>query len=227
MFSNSTIRKISMPSSNVTTFAGTAGITGDADGVGEAAQFSYPHGVAVDKSGYVYVGDTFNGTIRRITPAASVSTYAGIATLHDTIDGVRSVARIDFPYGVAVAADAIVCFADKNSHTVRKISPVDYSANFDGDTMLNWQEILAGTDPEQTLSLLQLSSASNSVSGFTIQWESVGGRLYSIQKSTNLLSVPVFSSLATNLLGQPVVTTYTDTNILDNVPCYYRILLDE
>src|ERR1035441_5354297 len=66
--SNNTIRKIT-PAGVVTTLAGLAGYYGSADGTGSAARFYHPAGVAVDSAGNVYVADTVNDTIRKITPA--------------------------------------------------------------------------------------------------------------------------------------------------------------
>jgi sugar lactone lactonase YvrE len=80
VFSN-TIRKID-PGGVVTTLAGTPGVTGSKDGTGPAAQFNYPGGVAVDVSGNVYVADTQNNTIRRITPAGVMTTLAGTPALN-------------------------------------------------------------------------------------------------------------------------------------------------
>jgi hypothetical protein len=57
--------------------AGTAGTTGSTDGVGAAASFNLPAGVATDSAGNVYVADTGNGTIRKITPAGVVTTIVG------------------------------------------------------------------------------------------------------------------------------------------------------
>ena len=72
---NHTIRTIS--SGTVDLLAGTAGTSGVADGTGNAAQFNFPHDVAVDSSGNVYVADTWNHTIRKITSGGVVSTFAG------------------------------------------------------------------------------------------------------------------------------------------------------
>jgi sugar lactone lactonase YvrE len=63
---NNTIRKIS-PAGGVTTLAGRAGTTGSTDGAGPAARFNNPGGVAVDRAGNVYVADTDNHTIRKLS----------------------------------------------------------------------------------------------------------------------------------------------------------------
>lgn len=121
-FYNQTIRKITLDGM-VTTLAGLAGASGVNNGTGDAARFSYPSRVAVDRGGNVYVADTDNFTIRKITPAGVVTTLAGLAGTSGTNDGTGSLARFNQPFGVAVDASTNVYVADTGNHTIRKITP--------------------------------------------------------------------------------------------------------
>ena len=104
---NCTIRKMT-PTGVVSTLAGNPGVSGTANGVGSAAQFEWPQGVAVDSSGNVYVADTGNSTVRKITPAGAVTTLAGCPNVTGTANGTGSVARFNQLYGVAVDACGFV-----------------------------------------------------------------------------------------------------------------------
>jgi len=119
---NRTIRKIT-PSGAVTTLAGSPGVVGSADGTGAAASFYIPTGVAVDRAGDVYVTDTGNFNIRKITAAGSVSTLAGTTGVGGSADGVGSAAQFNMPVGIAVDGAGNVYVADQENHTIRKITP--------------------------------------------------------------------------------------------------------
>jgi hypothetical protein len=121
--SNSTIRKIS-PNGIVTTLAGTAGSFASADGTGVTARFSSPKGVAVDGAGNVYVSDTSNYTIRKITPDGIVTTFAGMAGNNGSTNGLGSAARFYFPDSVAVDGAGNVYVSDGGNATIRKITAV-------------------------------------------------------------------------------------------------------
>ena len=121
---NHTIRKIT-PAGVVTTLAGAAGSSGSADGTGAVARFNYPDGVAVDGGGNVYVADTSNHTIRKITPAGVVTTLVGAATENGFSDGRGPLARLYAPYGVAVDGGGNVYVADYANHAIRKVTPAD------------------------------------------------------------------------------------------------------
>ena len=107
----------------VSTIAGTPERRGAADGPGAAARFSDPAAVAIDPSGHVYVADSGNGTIRRISPAGAVTTLAGLAGSYGTADGAGSKARFQNPNGVAVDTAGNVYVSDTGNHTIRRITP--------------------------------------------------------------------------------------------------------
>ncbi len=118
---NSTIRKIT-PGGSVTTFAGQAGAAGSGDGVGAAARFNAPQGVAADSVGNVYVADTNNNTVRKVTSNGTVTTLAGAAGQFGSGDGPGGSARFSAPIAVTVDNSGNVYVADFNNATIRKIA---------------------------------------------------------------------------------------------------------
>ena len=119
---NSTIRKMTA-AGDTTTLAGQAGIVNSFDGSSTNAQFHHPEGLAVDGAGNVYVSDTLNHTIRKITPAGTVSTLAGLAGKFGAADGTNSKARFNRPGGLALDSATNLYVADSLNHTIRKITP--------------------------------------------------------------------------------------------------------
>ena len=119
---NHTIRLIN-PRGAVSTLAGLASKAGSADGVGSVARFCYPSGVAVDTNGNVYIADTYNHTIRLLTPRGVVSTLAGFAGKVGNGDGLGSAARFYYPSGVAVDSSGNFYVADSGNSAIRKITP--------------------------------------------------------------------------------------------------------
>jgi sugar lactone lactonase YvrE len=120
---NHTIRKVTS-AGVVTTLAGTAGTSGTTDGIGSAARFDYPHGIAIDTAGNLFIADQSNSTIRKVTSAGVVTTLAGTGKSAGLTDGTGSAARFNYPVGVAVDAAGNVFVADTSSHTIRKVTSV-------------------------------------------------------------------------------------------------------
>ncbi len=117
--SNSLIREIA-PDGTVSTLAGQAGVTGSMNGSVASASFSFPDGVAVDNYGNVYVADTGNQLIRKIT-SGTVSTLAGQAGTVGHADGTGTGASFNYPQGIAVDSAGNVYVADTGNSLIRKI----------------------------------------------------------------------------------------------------------
>lgn len=115
------IRRIT-PQGVVTTFAGLASVSGSSDGIGSAARFSQPSSIAADAQSNLYVGDSFNHLIRKITPSASVTTLAGKLANPGSTDGAASGARFNYPEDIAVDRSGNVYIADTGNHVIRKIT---------------------------------------------------------------------------------------------------------
>lgn len=119
---NYTIRKIT-PAGEVSTFAGTKGVSASLDGVGTAARFGRPNGLVCDAAGNLYVADEEGFTIRKITPDRVVTTLAGLAGVSGSADGVGNLARFASPYGLAIDASGNIYVADGLNHAIRKVTP--------------------------------------------------------------------------------------------------------
>jgi len=113
----------------VSTVAGRAGYYGDLDGTSagggtNTARFYCPSGLAVDSSGNVYVADTRNHTIRKVSSGGAVSTLAGLAGVWGSADGTNSNARFYQPVGITVDASGNLFVLDSGNHTVRMLAPL-------------------------------------------------------------------------------------------------------
>ena len=134
---NNMIRKITS-AGVVTTLAGSI-TSGHADGTGAAASFYNPFGVAVDGSGNLYVGDTRNHMIRKITSAGAVTTLAG-STTPGSADGTGVTAYFNLPGGVAVDGSGNIYVADGNNNMIRKITSAGAVTTLAGSTTYGYAD---------------------------------------------------------------------------------------
>jgi sugar lactone lactonase YvrE len=116
---NNLIRKIT-PTGSVTTLAGSIGL-GSQDGLGSMASFNGPCGVAVDSFGNVYVADTGNHVIRKITPTGAVTTVAGLGGAPGFQDGTGRCARFNAPVSLTIDSNGALYVCERFNHAIRKI----------------------------------------------------------------------------------------------------------
>ena len=123
-FGNSRVRKVT-PGGTISTYAGTGtpGFAGDG-GPATAAQLSFPQGVALDSAGNLYIADSNNNRIRKVTPGGTISTYAGTGLQGFSGDGGPAIdAQLWFPVGVALDSAGNLYIADQENQRIRKVTP--------------------------------------------------------------------------------------------------------
>jgi len=121
---NSTIRRITISTTAVTTIAGQASAQGSTDATGTAATFTWPEGIVFDgANGCLYVVDTGNCTLRRLViSSAAVSTLAGQAGLKGNADGTGAGANFNWPEGIAIDnTNTYLYVADTLNATIRQV----------------------------------------------------------------------------------------------------------
>ena len=94
-------------------------------------------------------------------------------------------------------------------------------------TINNWQEWRAWTDPTNSVSALRFLTPLISTNGVLVLWQSVSGKDYFLERSTNLAADPAFLPFASNIVGQADTTVFADTNEVGTGPFFYRVGVQE
>ncbi|MDF2434108.1 MAG: hypothetical protein JWP44_3739 [Mucilaginibacter sp.] len=155
----------------VTTFAGN-GAPGYTDGTGVGAAFNSPQGIAVDAQGNLFVADSYNHCIRKITPAGVVTTFAGSQTLGHQ-DGPAATAQFYAPKGLAFDSQGNLFVADYGNNLIRKITPAGIVSTYAGNGT-------AGLVDGSTASLIEF----NGPAGVALD---AAGNLYIADRGNNVV----------------------------------------
>ena len=189
--SNSTIRKI-ISAGVVTTIAGTAGASDSLDGNGSAARFNRPSGITVDSSGTLYVADTGNNLIRKISPSGVVTTVAGAPGTYQSTDGAGSAARFNSPSGIVVDPAGNLYVGE--STMIRKITP-----SGDVTTLAGIASPVGSADGFGYADGTESNARFSGVSGIT---RDLAGNLYSADASNSTIRKITLAGVVTTVAGQ-------------------------
>ncbi len=224
---NDTIRKVTS-AGVVTTLAGTPGAAGSTDGTGAAARFNSPRAVAVDGSGNVFVADSGNSSVRKITPAGVVTTLAGTPGAFANQEGTGSAAIFDTPAGIAVDASGTVYLSEELGDVISKGALATTSA-----------PLVTRQPSSQTIATgmtVVFHAAASGLPAPTFQWYHDGGALSGSTGATLVISgataadAGTYSFAATNSTGTVqstaatlAVSATTDVGRLVNISCRSQV----
>ncbi len=166
---NHRILKINLGSNVAHTLAGS-GTTGNADGIGMAAEFNTPKGLAVDVNGNLYVADSYNHRIRKIDINGVVTTIAGSS--QGNSNGFGILAQFDMPCGVALDSAGNIFVADRNNNQIKKIGTDGMVSTYIGNGI---QGNTDGIGPNASL---------DNPSGLTIDNDNI---IYFVSQNGNLI----------------------------------------
>jgi sugar lactone lactonase YvrE len=192
---NGAIRKIT-PAGVVTTFAGSLAEPGYNDATGTAAEFTNPIGLAIDGAGNLYVGDTSNYLIRKITPAGVVTSLAGTPFQHAEEDGPYKTGRFDNPLAITVDASGNLYVADGWGNSIREVSPAGVLST------------IAGTSTSGTADGMGTAAAFNDPSGIALNLSS--GVLYVSDTGNNTIRAITPQGLVSTFAGSNTVSGSAD-----------------
>jgi len=222
-------------------FAGDMDVTGRGDGYRLKALFNGLRDIFVDAATNILVSDTVQ--IRKIRPDGWVSTLAGTGVAGYR-NGRGSVAQFGDAAGLCVDTNGNIYVADGGNNCIRKVSPdtaaigiaddwqrahfgqvgIDPNADPDRDGMSNYQEFWASTDPLDPASVLVIQPTSLVSNGrIQIRWQTVAGKTYSVQYSTDRLS---WSTFGDPFVGDDSIASVLDPSLISQrMQRYYRVVL--
>ncbi|MDB5061898.1 MAG: hypothetical protein JWP67_1741 [Mucilaginibacter sp.] len=193
----------------VSTLAGSIA-PGFVNGTGTAAMFNSPMGMTTDAAGNIYVSDSYNSAIRKITPAGVVTTVAGIGQL-GYLNGPAASAEFYSPSGLAIDASGNIFVADRGNNMIRKITPAGVVSTFAGSGNAGYSD---GTG---------IAATFNTPSGVAFD---VAGNLYVADYGNNLIRKITSDGVVTTVAGSRAVGYANGLGIATNFNKPTSIALD-
>ncbi len=191
---NQEIRKVTS-AGVVTTVAGSPGMEGTTDATGSAARFNGPAGVAVGSGGDIYVSDSGNNTIRKITSAGVVTTLAGTAGTGGSANGTGTAALFNQPYGMAVDGSGNIYVVDTGNNMIREVTQAGVVTTVAGSISSGSSDGTGG------------SASFNQPVGIAID---ASGNLYVSDSGNGTIRKIASGGVVTTIAGTPGVSGYSD-----------------
>jgi hypothetical protein len=230
---NYTIRKITHVGADwvTTTLAGSAGLSGSANGTNAVARFNGADGIAVDRAGSLFVADSGNSLIRKVTPMGSnwVVTTIGGGSFWGTNDGVGNASRFHGPSGIAVDSTGTLFVADTSNNRISKgvaVTPFELwqleyfgcttcpnaapDADPLGKGMSNWNQFLVGLNPTNPASVFRVTGLRPTGSDLVITWKTAGRGTNVVQATDSILNGGLSNSFY-DISGPIIISTTGDT----------------
>ena len=206
----------------ITFLAGGNTNGGFVDGTGAAAQFSNPYGITIDSNGNLYVVDTYNHSIRKVTQSGVVTTLAGNGS-SGFADGTGSVARFNLPFGITIDSNGNLYVGDSANNRIRMVTPSGVVTTLAGNATAGFADGTGGA--AQFSYPMGVTLAPN-------------GKLYVADNGNNCIRIVTLSGVVTTVRDQvgsivsiyrpysATLDTYGNIYILNNDPKIYRITTD-
>jgi hypothetical protein len=166
-----------------------------------------------------------NYQLQSTSPCINSGNNAGVTSATDLDGNPRIVGgTVDIGCYEYQSPTSVISYAYLQQYGLPTDGSVDY-ADLDGTAFNVYQDWVTGLNPTNPASILAMltPTATNNANGITVTWQSVSGIFYNLQRSTNFLAQPAFSTIQANITGQPGTTSYTDTTATNNAPYFYRV----
>jgi len=196
---NDTIRKVTSGGA-VTTFVGSPGVIGTTDATGTDARFNQPSGIAVGSGGYVYVADTVNNLIRKISPSGVVTTLAGTANVSGSENGTGAAGLFNQPTGICIDSSGNLYVADFGNNLIREVTSAGVVTTFAGAAATSVTSVDGLAAPAGHADGTGAAASFNQPSGMCID---SSGNLYVADSGNNTIRKITSGAVVTTIAGSP------------------------